>query len=170
VRDDTRAARIAMQSQPIGLPAKTYAVDNRSSSTDLGAPNWPTGYDFLRMRLTVHYPVWWKLRKPERLQLVIQRADGSRDVQWVVLPPNVSTEIWFYPWEAPDLAEYFDADYARWRLNSRPAIIGLQFIATPLDWVSEQPDAITIEAADAVRLVMSPDVGGSVPATSPSPH
>jgi hypothetical protein len=170
VRDDTRAARIAMQAQPIGLPAKTYAISDRSSSTDLGVPNWPTGYDFLRMRLTVHYPAWWKLRKPERLQLVIQRADGSRDVQWVVLAPNVSTEIWFYPWEAPDLAGYFDTDSARWRLNSRPAIIRLQFIATPLDWVSEQPDAITIEAADAVRLVMSPDVGASVPPTSPSPH
>jgi hypothetical protein len=170
VRDESRASRIAMQAQPIGLPAKTYAIDDRSSSTDIGTPNWPTGYDFLRMRLTVHYPVWWKLRKPERLQLVIQRADGSRDLQWVVLPPNVSTEIWFYPWEAPDLAGYFDADSSKWRLNSRPAIIGLQFMATPLDWVSEQPQAITIEAADAVRLVMSPDVGAGSPAVSPTAH
>lgn len=168
VRDDTRASRIAMQAQAIGLPAKTYAITDRSSQTDIGTPNWPSGYDFLRMRLTVHYPVWWKLRKPERLQLLIQRADGSRDVQWVVLQPNVSTEIWFYPWDAPDLAEYFDADAGKWRLNSRPAIIGLQILATPLDWVSEQPEAITIEAADAVRLVMSPDVGVA-PAAFPSP-
>jgi hypothetical protein len=166
VRDDSRTSRIAMQSQQIGLPTKTYAITDRESSTDIGTPNWPTGYDFLRMRLTVHYPVWWKLRKPERLQLVIQRADGSRDLQWVVLPPNVSTEIWFYPWKAPDLAEYFNADSGKWRLNSRPPVVRLQLLATPLDWVSEQPEAITIEAADAVRLVMSPGVGVGSPASS----
>ncbi len=166
VRDDTRASRIAMQAQPIGLPAKTYAIADRESSTDIGTPTWPSGFDFLRLRLTVHYPLWWKLRKPERLQLVIRRADGSHDLQWVVLPPNVSTEVWFYPWEAPDLAEYFDADSGKWRLNSRPAIVGLQLLATPLDWVSEQPEAITIEAADAVRLEMSPGAGVGPPVPS----
>ncbi len=155
-RDDSRASHLAMQAQPLGLPVKTYAISERSSATDIGTPNWPVGFDFLRLRLTVHYPIWWKLRKPERLQLEITRADGSRDVQWVVLPPNVSTEIWFYPWEAPDLAGYFNADPSQWRLTSRSAITDLRFLATPLDWVSEQPDAISIESADAVRLAMSP--------------
>jgi hypothetical protein len=155
VRDDSRASRIALQALSLGLPQKRYEISDRESTTKIGTPNWPSGYDFLRLRLNVHYPLWWKLRKPERLQLEITRADGSRDLQWVVLPPNQSTEVWFYPWNAPNLAAYFNVDSSQWRLNSRPAIVGLRLIATPLDWVSQQPEAITIEGADAVRLVMA---------------
>jgi hypothetical protein len=151
-RDDSRITRISMQVQPLGLAARTYPINTRSSTTDLGSPTWPGGFDFLRLRLTVHYPVWWKLRKPERLQLEISRADGTRDFQWMIVQPNVATDVWFYPWDATDLASYFNADESQWRLNSRSAIIGLRLVATPLDWVSQQPDAITIDAVDAVRL------------------
>jgi len=155
VRDDSRTSRIALQSASLGLPQKTYAITDRESTTDIGTPLWPAGYDFLRLRVNVHYPVWWKLRKPERIQLEITRADGSRDLQWVVLPPNASTDIWFYPWGAPDLAAYFNADPTQWHMNSRPAITRLRLIATPLDWVSQQPESISIETADAVQLVMA---------------
>ena len=151
-RDDSRVSRISMQVQPLGLAARTYPINTRSSTTDLGSPTWPGGFDFLQLRLTVHYPVWWKLRKPERLQLEISRADGTRDFQWMIVQPNVATDVWFYPWDATDLASYFNADESQWRLNSRSAIIGLRLVATPLDWVSQQPDAITIDAVDAVRL------------------
>jgi hypothetical protein len=155
-RDESRATRISMQVQSLGLAAKTYPITTRSSTTDLGSPNWPSGFNFVRLRLTVHYPVWWKLRKPERLQLEISRADGTRDFQWMMVQPNVATDVWFYPWDAPDLANYFSGDESRWRLNSRSAIIGLRLWATPLDWVSQQPEAITIDAADAVRISLSP--------------
>jgi len=155
-RDDSRASRIAMQAQPLGLPARSYDIAERSSVTAIGAPNWPSGFDFVRLRITVHYPFWWKLRKPERLQLKITRANGTRDLQWFVVQPNVSTEVWFYPWSGPDLARYFDADESRWRLSSRPAITDLRVLATPLDWVSQQPESIVIESADAVRLTMAP--------------
>ena len=155
-RDDSRASRIAMQAQPLGLPARSYDIAERSSVTAIGAPNWPSGFDFIRLRITVHYPFWWKLRKPERLQLEITRANGTRDLQWFIVQPNVSTEVWFYPWSGPDLARYFDADESQWRLSSRPAITDLRVLATPLDWVSQQPESIVIESADAVRLAMAP--------------
>jgi len=155
-RDDSRAAQILLQAKSLDLPAHSYAIHARSSATDLGAPDWPAGFDFLRLRLTVRYPFWWKLRKPERLQLEITRADGTRDVQWFVLPPNVSTEVWFYPWQAPELARYFNPDESQWRGPSRPAITNLRLLATPLDWVSQQPEAISLESADAVRLTMPP--------------
>jgi hypothetical protein len=153
-RDDSRTTRISMQAQPLGLAAQTYPITERSSATDLGVPNWPSHADFLRLRLTVRYGALWKVRKPERMQVEITRADGSQTLQWFVLPPNVSTEIWFYPWSSPDLAHYFDADESHWRLNPRSAITRLRLIATPLDWVSQTPDAITIESADAVWLAM----------------
>jgi hypothetical protein len=152
VRDDSRSARIALQAQPLGLPARSYAIDDRASTTDLGSPAWPAGYDLIRLRLTVRYPVWWKLRKPERLQLEIVRADGSRDWQWFIVQPNLSTEVWFYPWRGPELANYFNAEEGQWRTTPRPAITNLRIRATPLDWVSQQPESISIESTDAVRL------------------
>ncbi|MGC2108775.1 MAG: hypothetical protein WA655_04615, partial [Candidatus Korobacteraceae bacterium] len=94
LRDDARAGRILTYEQSLGLPARTYAIHNRNATLDLGAPAWPVGADFLRLRLTVHYPIWWKLRKPERIQLEIVRADGSRELQWFVLPPGISSEVW----------------------------------------------------------------------------
>jgi hypothetical protein len=154
-RDDSRAARITMQPQALGLPPLTYPVQQRSSVVDLGSPDWPRGADFLRLRITVTYGFLWKLRKPERMQLEITRADGSRDFQWFVLQPNVSTEVWFYPWSPPGLVHYFDADESHWRTGPRPAITRLRLVATPFDWVSQQPSTVTVESADAVRVTMS---------------
>ena len=54
------------------------------------------------------------------------------------------------------LVHYFDEDESHWRLSPRSTITRLRLVATPLDWVSQTPDAITIEAADAVRLTMLP--------------
>jgi hypothetical protein len=155
-RDDSRASRISMQSQPLGLTAQTYPIADRSSTIDLGAPDWPANVDFLRLRLTVRYAAWWKLRKPERMQVEITRADGSRTLQWFVLPPNVSTEVWFYPWSAPDLVHYFEADESGWRPGPRSPITRLRLLATPLDWVSQTPNTITLDSADAVWLTMPP--------------
>ena len=57
-----------------------------TSVSPIGQP----GADFLRLRLTVRYGFWWKLRKPERMQLEITRADGSSELRWFVAQPNVS--------------------------------------------------------------------------------
>ena len=151
VRDESR--HINFQTQPLALALQTFPISERNSATNLGAPNWPEGFDFIRLRMTVHYPALWRLRKPERLQLEITRADGSHDVQWMIVQPNVDSEVWFYPWDQPDLARYFNSDESQWRTWRSP-VVGLRLLATPLDWVSERPEAITIESADAVRLEM----------------
>jgi len=151
-RDDSRAALIEMQPQPLGLSAQTFPIHERNSVVDLGVPDWPADADFLRLRLTVRYSFWWKLRKPERMQIEITRADGSGELRWFILQPNFSTEVWFYPWSPPELVHYFDPDKSHWRSTPRPAITRLRLWATPLDWVSVTPDAIVVEAAEAVRL------------------
>ncbi len=51
LRDDSRAGRISMQSQPLGVAAQTFPVGDRNSAIDLGSAVWPTGFDFLRLRL-----------------------------------------------------------------------------------------------------------------------
>jgi hypothetical protein len=104
--------------------------------------------------LNVRYGPAWKLRKPERLQLEITRMDGSRELKPFVIEPNVSSEVWFYPWNDADLARYFDADEGRWRSTPRPAIARLRLLLSPLDWVSQTPDTITVESADAVKFNM----------------
>jgi len=154
-RDDSRVARITMQPHALGVPPLVHPIQERSSAVDLGSPDWPSGVDFLRLRLTVTYGVLWKLRKPERMQLEITRADGSRDLLWFVVRPNVSNEVWFYPWTQPDLVHYFDADENHWRASARPAITRLRLLATPLDWVSQQPSTIAVESVDVVRLTVS---------------
>jgi hypothetical protein len=156
LRDDSRAARISMQPRSLSLAAQTFPIRERSAATDLGVPDWPADSDFLRLRLTVRYGLSWKLRKPERMQLEITRADGSSELRWFVIQPNVSSEIWFYPWSPLDLVHYLDSDESRWRTTPRPAITRLRILATPLDWVSVVPDAVVLEAADAVRLEMNP--------------
>ena len=153
LRDDSRAARILLHPMPLTVVAQDYPIHERSSAVDLGNPLWPAdGPDFLRLRLTARYGPLWKLRKPERLQLEITRADGSRNVQSFVVDPNVSSEVWFYPWNQADLGQYFDGDESRWRTSPRPTITHLRLLVTPLDWISQQPDSIVIESADAVRM------------------
>ncbi len=156
VRDDSRTTRVSMQSQPLLVAARNYAIQEPSSELDLGNPVWPVdGADFLRLRVNVHYGFMLKFRKPERLQLEITRADGSRDLKSFVVEPNVPSDVWFYPWADSDLSGYFGGEEAQWRSGPRPSISHLRILLTPVDWVSEQPDSIVIESADAVKFGMA---------------
>jgi hypothetical protein len=71
-----------------------------------------------------------------------------------VIQPNAVSEVWFYPWDESGLANYFDHDQDRWRTTPRSAITQLRLITTPFDWVSQQPEAISIESAEAVKINM----------------
>ncbi|HLI62205.1 MAG TPA: hypothetical protein VKV05_02315, partial [Terriglobales bacterium] len=151
--DPARATRIVMTSLPLGLEKRTFPISNRQTTIDLGTPDWPAGgADFLRLRLKVRYGQLWKLRKPERYQLEITRADGSVELSSFIAEPNVSTELWFYPWKLSEMGNYFQADESEWRQGRRPSIVGLRLLLTPFDWVSQTPESVTLEAADAIRF------------------
>jgi hypothetical protein len=153
LRDGTRDSRLTMAPYPLSLPARTYTLDQPTTAIGLGAPAWPsTGADFLRLRLKVAYGPLWKLRKPERLQLEITRADGSRTLRAFVVEPNVSSEIWIYPWDEADLMRYFDNDESAWRNGARPAITNLRLLVSPFDWFSQPARSVTVEGGDAVRV------------------
>ena len=154
--DDSRESRIAMQEYPLAIPARDYPVPAPDATIDLGAPDWPAGgTDFLRLRMKVRYNPLWKLRKPEQLQLEITLADGTRSIRTFVIEPNVSSDIWFYPWDEADLSRYFDADETRWRVGPRPAVTDLRLLIRSFDWFSQKPDSVKIESADAVRFAMT---------------
>ena len=155
--DDSRAPRISMEEHPLGLSARNFPVPSPPTIIDLGAPDWPRGgADFLRLRIKLHYSALWKLRKPARLQLEITRADGTRSLRTFVVEPNVISDLWFYPWNEADLQGYFDADESGWRTGQHPAITNLRLLITPLDWISQTPQSVTLESADAVRFTMLP--------------
>ncbi len=154
-RDDSRASQIAMQEQSLNIAARSFPIGTRGSVLDLGDPGWSgADGDFLRLRLTVRYNFWWKLRKPERLQLEITRADGTSDLKSFVVEPNTPSEIWFFPWSEGDLASYFDADKTHWRSYPRPTITRLRLWVTPFDWASQKPSSIALASIDVVRLTM----------------
>lgn len=154
-RADSRATQLSLDATSTGLEAHTYPINGRNAVVNLGAPSWPADADFLRLRLKVKYGLLWKLRKPSRLQLEITRADGSRDLRPFVVEPNASSEVWFYPWDESGLAQYFDEDQGRWRTTARSPITELRVIIAPFDWVSQQPESVSIEAAEAVKISMS---------------
>ena len=155
--DDSRAPRISMEEHPLGLSARNFPVPSPPTTIDLGAPDWPRGgADFLRLRIKLHYSALWKLRKPAWLQLEITRADGTRSLRTFVVEPNVISDLWFYPWNEADLQGYFDADESGWRTGQHPAITNLRLLITPLDWISQTPQSVTLESADAVRFTMLP--------------
>jgi len=151
--DDSRASKISLQDYPLTIAARNYPIQDSPAAIDLGAPSWPAnGADFLRLRLRLNYGLLWKLRKPQRFQLEITLADGSRSLRTFVIEPNVTSDMWFYPWNQADLARYFDADEGRWRAPGRLAITNLRLIVTPIDWFSQKPESVLIESADAVRV------------------
>ena len=85
----------------------------------------------------------------------INCADGTRSVRTFVVEPNVTTDLWFYPWNEADLLHYFDADEGGWRRSNAPAVTNLRLLVSPLDWFSQKPESITIDSADAVRFTMN---------------
>jgi hypothetical protein len=154
-RDESRNSRISEHETPLAVALKTYPVSQPATVIDLGAPDFPAATDFLRLRMKVSYSPLWKLRKPERLQLEITRADGSRSLRSFVIEPNATSDVWFYPWNEADLSNYFDNDESRWRTSPRPPVVGLRLRVTPLDWFSQKPESIAIESADAVHFSLA---------------
>ena len=155
VRDDARTGQISLQMRSLGVPSNTFAVTSRESDFDLGMVGTASRADFLRLTMTVHYPPWWHLCKPQQMQLQVARADGSREALSVVLLPNMTNQVWIYPWNPAELANYFDSSEAAWRSSARSGIVSLHLLSAPLDWASLRPDWIRIEAVDAVTVSMA---------------
>ncbi len=152
-RDDTRDPRIRFSSQVVAEAPASVRILKRSTALDLGEVRWPAeGADFLKLRLRVDYPIWWRVRKPSCLTLVMSFADGSRKPIQFVLQPGHTADIWVYPWDDSRMGSYFAPNEAEWRKEDRPSLIDVQLLITPFDWISVVPDSVTVEAVEAVRV------------------
>lgn len=152
LRDDSREAHLSLADQPIANSVGLTRISRRSSTLDFGQVRWPSGgADFLKLRLQLDYPWWWRLRKPSKLTLKMSFADGSDKSIEFVVEPNRRTDIWVYPWDDYQMGNYFLADESDWRPQDQPAIIGLKLFITPFDWISVVPQSLSVQQVDAVR-------------------
>lgn len=153
--DPSRAQKVQQVVSPLQSSSRLYPVVHRKSTLDLGNLEWPAaGSDLLRVRFNIHYPFWWRVRKPSHTELVITRADGSRKVIPFVVPPNHSTDVWFYPWDN-QMVGLLSPNEEDWHAGSRPPVTHLQLQISPLDWVSVIPASVTVERVDAVELKLN---------------
>jgi hypothetical protein len=152
LRDDNRAQLSFAEQETVDAVGPT-ALHRRSTPVELAPLDWPeAGADFLKLRLRVNYPPWWRLRKPSRLTLQISFADGTAKRIVFVMQPNRINDIWIYPWDEKQMGNYFLPDESRWRSDNRVAITGLTLLVTPIDWLSVVPRSVVIDGVSAVRL------------------
>ena len=154
VRDDSRAAHICQKASALPRLRGSSRVRHDAETIDIGAVDWPEGADFLKLKMTVGYPVTWKLRKASQLSMFLQLADGSAKQVNLVIPPNVPTEVWLYPWEETDLSAFLSSELD-WHTGKRPPVTRVQLYIKRHDWYSQLPTSVTVHEADAVRLGMN---------------
>jgi len=151
VRDHSR--NLSFREQKIAEPIAKVRVQKRKTSLDLGAIHWPAdGADFLKLRLRVNYPPWWRLRKPSCLTLQLSFANGSEKWLQFVIEPNRPAEVWIYPWKDQEMGRYFSANEADWPREGRSPLTRLGLLITPFDWISVVPTSVKVESVAAVRI------------------
>ena len=151
VRDDSRDQRLSFTEERLADALETVQVTKRVTSLDLGPIHWPAaGADFLKFRFRVNYGLWWKIRKPSALTLLISFADRSSKSIRFVVEPNHYSEVWIYPWDAKLMGGYFSSDYSEPPPGS--PITNLTLLVEPFDWISVSPESVSIGSVDAVRI------------------
>jgi hypothetical protein len=150
-RDPDRSHHWRQHELPLKLPATGYPIHSRRTRLDLGEVDWPgADADFLKLRLTIHYPMWWRLSKPSHVTVELRHADGTVKSIWAVVAPNTPYSLWLYPWQEQELGSYFAA-HRPGKGNHSP-VTHLSLKIDPYDWLSVRPSAVTVHGVDAVRL------------------
>ena len=156
VTDDTRAARLTFAGTSIAEPSGSVAVAGEGAAIRLGPVHWPTtGADFVKLRLRVEYPPWWRIRKPSAIALNISFNDGTKKTIAFVVQPNHTSDVWFYPWDDRSMVGYFSPNPALWKLGTRASLTDITLTIVPFDWISVFPKSVTIQSIDAIRLGMN---------------
>ena len=152
-RDESRRAKWKSEEEEIASPTTAYLM-KRGAPIDLGnlAP-WPQGADFLKLTLTVRYPLRWKILKPSQVIVDIKLADGTDKQTNIAVQPNEVNDVWIYPGDEFQLRGYFSGDSADWRAAvPRFSVSRLVIRVEPFDWFSVAPTSISIHKIEAVRI------------------
>jgi len=153
LRDDSRNGRLSFTGEEVVQPLAPVKISKPTTAIDIAPLRWPdAGADFLKVRVRVNYPAWWRVRKPSRTRMQLSYANGTERLFSFVLQPNQSCDIWIYPWDEREMGSYFSDDELQRRSGNRPALTGLKLLVDPYDWASVIPGSVEIAGVEAVRL------------------
>lgn len=154
-RSPERGDKWQMQEMPLSVPPATYKVGNEVN-INLGPLDIASKdeADFIKFRVNVRYPIWWKVLKPSYVLVDVHYADGSIKEQLALAEPNHNYEIWIFPWRDFEQPNYFEKDPALWREDDGPPqhITGISLRFKRMDWASVLPESVTVSAIDGVRV------------------
>lgn len=148
-RDEERGKHWQMSSTPM-LPQPLQG--RGTDEITLPANSLGDDLDFVQIDVRVEYPLWWKLFRPATLVVKIQFENGDEKIFDVIAQPNHPYEIWIYPWDQAQLANYFSASAKQWRSGVRPRIQSLSLLSQARDWIAVQPSRITMQDVHSVKL------------------
>jgi hypothetical protein len=149
-RDAQRAAAMQITALPLLRQAGSYEV---ASGKEIELTQTAVSPDFLRVRLKLDYPFWWRPLKPGRIIFHVRHADGSEKRVPVMVQPGRDYEVWIYPWTDSEIARYFAVDEGAWRgSSSRPPVTGLSVEFDNQDWASVSPRRMELVGIDAITL------------------
>ncbi|HTD23363.1 MAG TPA: hypothetical protein VK738_11960 [Terriglobales bacterium] len=153
-RDEERMRRWNLEVTKLPLPPARQPVKEGENIRLAQLNSWPQqDVDFLKLRIQVHYPPWWRVLKPATMNFFLQRADGTVKVAHAIAHPNRSYEVWIYPWSEPGLMNYFFENPSEWRKRGeRPPITEISVRFDREDWVSVLPTEVELEEVDAERV------------------
>ena len=148
-RDEERGKRWQMTSTSI-LPHPVQGGGDDEIA--LPAGSFGDDLDFIKIDVRVEYPMWWKLLRPSTLVAKLRFENGDEKTLEVIAQPNHADEIWLYPWEQAQLANYFSSSPGQWRSGARPRIQSLSLRSERMDWIGVQPSRIKIQDVQMVKL------------------
>ena len=147
-RDEERGGRWKMTSTSL-LPGP---LEGRGAQEITVPAKFGGDIDFVKIDIKVEYPLWWKLLRPSGIVIRVRFENGAEKSLNAIAQPDRPYEIWIYPWEQAQLANYFAPSPSQWRGGARPEIESLSLRAEPRDWIAVAPSQITIQDVQAVKL------------------
>ena len=150
-RDDARRLSWRQEATRVADPLQSGVRLKQPITVPLNY--WPGDADFLKLRMTINYPMWWKVRKPARIIINLVHADGTSKSLRAVAPPNMVCDLWIYPWEEAQLMNYFDSSEGGWtKGRPRSGVTAVQVTIERIDWLSVVPSSVKVQSIEAVRL------------------
>ena len=153
-RDPTRSSRWKMETTELPTEPSARSVNGQRVSNFVVSDQfvWPADADFIGIKVLVRYPLLWRLRKPCRILVDLDLANGTTASTIAVVPPNHETEIWISPWGGDHLKKYFSPDMLNWHTHDLSPPVRVRMEMAPMDWISEKPLTVNIQKLEAVRL------------------
>lgn len=152
-RDDSRAQKIRRVAHELW---RASAGDGQSEVT-IDPDRWiGVQADFIRLKVRIDYPFWWRMVKPSSTTAVLKFSDGTLKTALLAVQPDRSDEVWIFPGDERHLKDYFQPDSSRWRpgLHGVATVRAIQLRSQPYDFMSVAPQRVEIDAVDAIELNM----------------